>query len=97
MDHDLNYYQSSELKRTLKEMGELAQKKNAKEKYCCKHKPLINIELDHVILDELHLLLRILDILIENLVWDALQWDQKENWNFKKGAQKNKNFRKQYY
>lgn len=45
-------------------MNELAQKKSAKEKYCCEHKPLVKIELDHVILDKLHLLLRILDVLI---------------------------------
>ena len=44
-------------------MNELAQKKSAKEKYCCEHKPFVKIELDHVILDELHLLLRILDVL----------------------------------
>lgn len=62
MDLDLDYYHSSDLKRTLKEMNELAQKQNAKEKYCCEHKPLVNIEMDHVILDELHLLLRIIDI-----------------------------------
>lgn len=70
-------------------MNELEQKKSAKEKYCCEHKPLLKIELDHVILDELHLLLRILDVLIENLIRDALQWDQKDNWNKKRGAQKN--------
>ena len=70
-------------------MNELAQKKSAKEKYCCEHKPLVKIELDHVILDELHLLLRILDVLIQNLIRDALQWDQKDNWNKKRGAQKN--------
>ena len=45
-------------------MNELAQKKSAIEKYCCEHKPLVKIELDLVILDELHLLLRILDVLI---------------------------------
>ena len=39
--------------------------KNSEEKYCCEHKSLINIEMDHAILDELHLLLRILDVLIE--------------------------------
>lgn len=89
MDLDFDYYHSSDLKRTLKEMSELAQKKNAKEKYCCEHKPLISIEMDHVILDELHLLLRILDVLIENLIRDALQWDQKDNWDKKRGAQKN--------
>lgn len=60
---DFSYYQSSDLKKNLKR-NELAQKKSAKEKYCCEHKPLVKIELDHVILDELHLLLRILDVLI---------------------------------
>ena len=90
MHFDLNHYQSTELKRTLKEMNELSENKKAKEKYCCEHKPLLNIELAHVILDELHLLLRVLDVLIENLIRDALQWDQKDNFNKKRGDQKNK-------
>ena len=60
MEFELNYYQSADLKRTLKEMIELSKKKNAKEKYCCEHKPLMNIGLDNVILDELHLFLRYL-------------------------------------
>ena len=71
-------------------MNELSQNKKAKEKYCCEHKPLMNIELEHVILDELHLLLRVLDVLIENLIRDALQWHQKDNFNKKRGDQKNK-------
>jgi len=31
-------------------------------------------------LDELHLLLRISDILIDNIVQDAMQWDDEETW-----------------
>lgn len=77
MEFELNFYQSADLKRTLKEIIEVSQKKNAKEKYCSKHKPLMNTGLDSVILDELHLLLRVLDVLIENLINDALQWIKK--------------------
>ena len=83
----LDHYESSILKRTIKEISEMAKKKG-KETYCCEHTPLL-IELHHVIRDELHLLLRILDVLIENLIRDVLQWDQKENRNKKKVQQKN--------
>ena len=84
----LHHYESSNLERTIKQISELAKKKGEKN-YCCEHTPLVTIELDHVILDELHLLLRILDVLIENLIRDALEWDQKENKRKKKGQQKN--------
>lgn len=33
----------------------------------------------HIIPDELHLILRVTDILLENLIEDALQWDDKES------------------
>ena len=61
-------------------MIELAGKKKQENTYCCDYEPLLYIKLDHVVLDELHLLLRILDVLIENLVRDALDWDRRENW-----------------
>ena len=80
--------ESSNLKRTIKEISELAKQKG-KQNYWCEHTPLVTIELDHVILDELHLLLRILDVVIENLIRDALDWDQRENRNKKKGQPKN--------
>ena len=85
---NLEHYQSPALKRSLQEMIELAGKKKQENKYCCDHEPLIHIELDHVVLDELHLLLRILDVLIEHLVRDALDWDRRENWDKRKGQQK---------
>ena len=34
------------------------------ENYCCVHQPLLNIPLDHIILDELHLMLLFTDVLI---------------------------------
>lgn len=82
MSHDLEYYNSPPLKRTLKDMHSLAGK--TKQNYCCVHKPLLDIELSHVILDELHLLLRVMDILIGNLVQGAIDWDKKDNWKKKK-------------
>ena len=44
------------------------------------HAPILNIELSHVVIDELHLLLRIMDVLIGNMVKEALQWDKHDNW-----------------
>jgi hypothetical protein len=44
------------------------------------HAPILNIELSHVVIDELHLLLRIMDVLIGNMVKKALQWDKHDNW-----------------
>ena len=83
MMHDLNYYCSSELKRTLKDLKESCTK-HSKENFCCINPPLLNIELDHVLPDELHLLLRIMDVLTGNLVKDAINWDLQDNWNKKK-------------
>ena len=64
------------MSRTSDELREFATKKTA-ENYCCCHEPLLNIPLDHNIPDELHLMLRVTDILLENLIEDALQWDDK--------------------
>ena len=47
--------------------------------YCCINPPLLNTELDHVVLDKLHLLLWIMDVLLNNLVKDALNWDKRYN------------------
>lgn len=44
----------------------------------CIHPPLLNFEIGDVIIDELHLMLRIMDILIRNLVWAMLEKDLKE-------------------
>ena len=73
------YYDSDPLRRTLEEIKEFVCKSKG-ENYCCVHEPLFNIPLDHIILDELHLMLRISDILIGNIVQDAMQWDEKDTW-----------------
>ena len=74
MTYDLNHYNSTPLKCTLAEIREMTARK--KDNYCCKYPPLLNIDLDHVILDELHLMLRVVDVLIDNLLEDVLEWDK---------------------
>ena len=64
---------------TIKEMNELA----GKQFLLCQCS-LINIDLDHVILDELHLLLRIMDVLIQNFVTEAVHWDHQDNFKKRK-------------
>ena len=38
-------------------------------------------------MDELHLLLHIMDVLINNLVRETVEWDKKENFNKRKANQ----------
>ncbi|KAK3704236.1 hypothetical protein QZH41_020490 [Actinostola sp. cb2023] len=71
------FYDQAPMKRTLQEIMECVSKKRG-ENFCCVHQPLLHIPLDHIILDELHLMLRITDILIGNLVDDVMQWDDKD-------------------
>ena len=86
MNHEEDFYNKPPLQRTLKELKELSKK--GRENFCCEHEPLLNIELDHVILDELHLLLRVVDVLLNNLLEDVLQWDKKDDLNKKRGEKK---------
>ena len=65
MSYNLSHYKEAPLKRTLDEIMTMAGK--GKNNYCCVNQPLIEIDLDHIIVDELHLLLRVVDVLIDNL------------------------------
>ncbi|KAL5479704.1 hypothetical protein EMCRGX_G023264 [Ephydatia muelleri] len=47
----------------------------ATSEYSVKYPPLLSIDLDHVVPDELHLFLRIMDIRIENLISYAVELD----------------------
>ena len=63
--------------RTLQEI-----KKNViqgKGDYCCVNKPLLDIELDHVIVDELHMLLHITDVLLDDIVTEVFDWDKEDD------------------
>ena len=63
-------------------------------KFCCFEAPLLDIPLDHIILDELHLLLRFTDVLLSNIIEDAMEWDDKDDFGKKKGEPKGLHLRK---
>lgn len=50
----------------------------------CKHQPLFKIPLDHVIIDELHLMLCVSDRLEEGLIYEMLDWDEEDNFGKQK-------------
>lgn len=71
------------LARSLTEIHEMCSQ--SKDNFCCDKKPFLNIELDHIVVDELHLMLRVTDILLENIVIEHLDWDVDDDVNKKKG------------
>ena len=63
----MKWSMSDETSRTVEKIADWADRKQ----YSCKHKPLFMfIPLDHVIVDTLHLVLRIADVLIARLIQD---------------------------
>ena len=70
--------------RTLVEIRETST--TSKDSYCCDKQPLLNIPLDHIVVDELHLMLRVTNILIENLVNECLDWDREDDLDKIKGS-----------
>ena len=52
--------------------------KEGKGDYCCVKEPLLNIDLDHVIADELLLLLRVMDIMLDNIT-EVMDWDKEDD------------------
>ena len=50
----------------------------SRDKKGCKFSPLIKIPIDNIVIDELHLMLRITDVLLRNLVWAMEKLDQNE-------------------
>ena len=76
MDHEFNYFNSPPLTRTLQDIKEMS--KSRKNNGCC-WEPLSNIELDHIVVDEFHLLLRITNILTANLITVVTKWHIEEN------------------
>jgi hypothetical protein len=89
MSKDLSYY-NEELNRTLQEIKELS---SSSKTFSCIKRPLFNIPLDHIILDELHLMLRITDRMTENLITEVMEKDSKEDFNKGQGEEKGENIR----
>lgn len=71
---------------TLEVMTEMSKKKGMQHKFTnsCDNDPPLWVKLDHVVMDELHLLLRITDVLIKNLVKEAVESEKKDNFNKRK-------------
>ena len=89
MDKHYTYYNSKPHARCLQEIKEMSKK--SKDNYGCCEDPLLNIDLDHIIVDELHLLLRVTDVLTSNLVIEAIDWDIEENMENKNKQQSHLN------
>ncbi|XP_048589349.1 uncharacterized protein LOC116615043 [Nematostella vectensis] len=91
-DNDFHSFNKSPMSRSLKEIKELCKKST--DNYCCGAEPLLNIELDHVIVDELHLMLRVTDVLTKNLVYQAIDRDKKDDFDKKRGEGKGSHLKK---
>jgi len=88
MSKPKDHYNSPPISRTLHEMQEMCSLPQSQSRYSCVRKPLINIALDHVILDELHLMLRVTDRLMENLIKEVIERDGEADLNKKRGEEK---------
>ena len=83
IEEHFSYYNRLPLSRLLKEICEMCTK--SKDNYCCDRRPILNIELDHIVVDERHLMLRVTDILTENLITECLDWDKEDDLDRKRG------------
>ncbi len=49
-----------------------------KQRLGCVHPPLLNIDVPNIVIDELHLMLRVTDVLIRNMIWAMIHNDLRE-------------------
>lgn len=77
MSKDLQYYNSLPMVRTLDTMCQIVNKKS-KQNCGCVNQPLLSVGIDKIVVDEVRLM-RIGDILIRNLIENAVRSDHKEN------------------
>ena len=78
MSNPDDFYEKSPQKRTLEDLKKCCCLKRGNKNVCCVNPPRLNIPLDHVILDELHLLLRVTDVLTRNILDETIEWDDEE-------------------
>ena len=57
----------------------------SKDNFCCDKNPLLNSELDHIVVNKLHLMLRVTEILTENIISECLNWGKDDDLNQKEG------------
>ncbi|CAB4022409.1 Hypothetical predicted protein [Paramuricea clavata] len=82
MDEHYTYFNKPQMLRLLEEMHVMCTK--SKENYSCYQPPLFNIDLDHVVPDEL--LLCVTDILTGNLVLECIDGDKEEDIDYPRGS-----------
>ena len=70
-----DFYHGQNIARSVEEMKSF-KSTSAKANFGSKNPPLLNIETDHYVPDELHMLLRVMDVLMRNLIDDAVSKDQ---------------------
>ena len=80
-DKSFDFFNAPPMVRTLTEIQEMAKK--SKDNYCCQLKPFLNFLLDHVIVDELHLLLRVTDVMLDNIITEVVDWDKEDDFEKK--------------
>ncbi len=68
LQFDEHHWEQSKYRRKLDKIG----------KYNQVHEPLLHVDLDHIVIDELHLLLRVGGLLVRNIVMDAHDLDQQD-------------------
>lgn len=73
-----SFYDNSPQRRTLEDLKNCCTNKKSKKNFCSVHPPLLDIPLDHIILDELHLLLRVTDVLTRNIIDEMIEWDDED-------------------
>ncbi|KAJ7380565.1 hypothetical protein OS493_009032 [Desmophyllum pertusum] len=71
LSHSCEYFQTAEMIRKIDEAWSTQPG--------CHSQPFFNIPLENVILDELHLMLRITDRLEEGIILEILKWDKDDN------------------
>ncbi len=81
---DMNFYSRGSKQRTLEDIKACLQSKS----FSCINEPLIDIPLDHVVPDELHLFLRVTDRLLENVINEVEERDAIADFNKKNGQSK---------
>lgn len=71
---------------SLKTCADLPPSKGPDKKLGSKHRPVLDVEPDDIVVDVLHLLLRVTDVLLRNLIFKMVELDLKTR---RKGAKEN--------
>ena len=85
-----HYYNEPPMALSLEQVKKYAES----DEFGCKYMSLLEIPLSNIVLDELHLLLRVTDNLLANLIEDAMELNDKMDFLMNKGEPKGVHLRK---